>query len=114
AVRRPEVAGERRKRPAALDDDSQLSLPTQPRKRPFPAALRGVELVEVPPCAIEALAAHGPDGGADLAAPRRRATRVRFPPLQAWRGERVVFERPPGSDAPQMKGAQGTEHGCAR
>ena len=50
----------------------------------------------------------------------RRSGRVRFPPLevgagapwsvsQAWRGERVVFERPRGSLAPQMRGVRGSE-----
>eukprot|EP00439_Symbiodinium_sp_Y106_P050917 s954_g6.t1 len=101
-----------RRRPASVGESpGQLSLPTPPRKRPFPAALRGVELVEVPPSAIQELASQGPDAGADLATPPKRATRVRFPPLQAWRGERVVFERLPGSEAPQMKGARGSRGG---
>ncbi|CAE7244340.1 unnamed protein product [Symbiodinium sp. CCMP2592] len=53
-----------RRRPASVGESpGQLSLPTPPRKRPFPAALRGVELVEVPPSAIQELASQGPDAG---------------------------------------------------
>ncbi|CAJ1330266.1 unnamed protein product [Effrenium voratum] len=61
---------------------------------------RETKLVEVTGEQFAALAR-----GSDLAVPRRnRGARVRFPPLEAWRGERVVFERPPGSKTPQMRG----------
>lgn len=42
-----------------------------------------------------------------------------FPPfvsIEAWRNERVVFERPLGSSAPQMRGVawRVVEKGCVR
>eukprot|EP00435_Cladocopium_sp_Y103_P057354 s705_g19.t1 len=64
-----------------------------------------VKLVEVSGEDYSALARGSGDQVDELAFPRRnRGTRVRFPPLEAWRNERVVFERPHGSSAPQMRG----------
>lgn len=63
-----------------------------------------VKLVEVSGEDYSALA-RGGDEVNDLTFPRRKSGgRVRFPPLEAWRNERVVFERPLGSSAPQMRG----------
>mmetsp|Transcript_17322 Transcript_17322/g.52191 ORF Transcript_17322/g.52191 Transcript_17322/m.52191 type:complete len:452 (+) Transcript_17322:1-1356(+) len=77
----------------------------QRRRRSFDS-LRGLDLVELP---IEDAA----DPGAEVSStgrPRRR----RLPPLQAWRNERLEYERPPGSATPSVKRVIRNEAGRRR
>lgn len=44
------------------------------------------------------------DLGGKIETHRRRPRRTCFPPLQRWRNERIIYERPAGSSLPQVKG----------
>merc|ERR1711920_751900 len=81
---------------------------TPRRKRTF--SDRGLKLVEV---SLEALDkdCRSPDvrdacksPSSDLAC-ANRPKRLRMAPVEAWRGERVILHRPPGSPCPEIKGA---------
>jgi len=83
-----------------------------PRRR-VQESLRGLECVELP---LEAVAVTG-GGGSNKASGTGRPKRHRMPPLQAWRNERIEYERLPGSATPSIKwivqnkaGRLGQEH----
>lgn len=91
---------------------------------PKPLAERALAMVTVPLAALAppALGVHRSSGRASAAAaekevvdgaragstatPRQRPQRQRFPPLEAWRNERVVYCREPGSPAPGVAALQ--------
>lgn len=74
-----------------------------PMKRPRTARWmeeqRGTVLMEIP---IEAL--QEPESADPDTHPRRFPKRIRMPPLEFWRNERVVYERTPGTKTPSIKG----------
>eukprot|EP00933_Yihiella_yeosuensis_P044122 TRINITY_DN39219_c0_g1_i1.p1 TRINITY_DN39219_c0_g1~~TRINITY_DN39219_c0_g1_i1.p1 ORF type:complete len:285 (-),score=64.69 TRINITY_DN39219_c0_g1_i1:76-930(-) len=72
-------------------------------KRKDTSELRGLDLVEVPLLEFSA-AAGGTESQAEaFPGSRRRPKRNCLPPLEAWRNERIIYERPPGSPMPQAK-----------
>lgn len=79
--------------------------PAGPTRRD--AGRRGLELFEVP-VSLLAGGDEGPlalqdDGHQPLK--KTRPTRNRMKPLEAWRNERILYERLPGSDTPSVRGA---------
>jgi len=101
--------------PPAPDGDQLVHQPKQQRRRR--SSQHNIscvdELVEVPLASVAFAAGHVDPaiftssvakGGADGAPSLRRSGRQRMRPLEAWRNERAIYTRAPGSAAPELCG----------
>lgn len=112
------LAGRRSSSPALVaahksQDDSvgrELALPAAPLLQGAPGRgsatgeLRGLALVHVPLPLMTGADADEEGAAAPSSTASRRPKRHCIPPLQAWRNERLVYERLAGSSAPSVRG----------
>ncbi|CAE8602270.1 unnamed protein product, partial [Polarella glacialis] len=115
-LKRPAAAPAQHLEPEVAVEVARAASPLKPRRDC--SGLRGLQLMEVPLAELSAVAFGYSQDAAHADTPRKaegsrpselprlssRPRRHCLPPLETWRNERVVFERPPGSPTPQIRG----------
>eukprot|EP00931_Biecheleriopsis_adriatica_P105990 TRINITY_DN80508_c0_g1_i1.p1 TRINITY_DN80508_c0_g1~~TRINITY_DN80508_c0_g1_i1.p1 ORF type:complete len:202 (+),score=39.45 TRINITY_DN80508_c0_g1_i1:50-655(+) len=88
---------------AVAEAAAMAVVPQTPRQR-RDEQLRGLELIEVPAADLSDLAAGSDSRHSPSLKQKLRPRRCCLPPLETWRNERVIFERPAGSATPRVRG----------